>query len=98
VASQAVLGPTDVAQGYATWRSALGAGAGQAADWLAWRRAMWLWSVTWCAEWQARDAAGGGAVDALSRHVRGRVEHYLDPLTVNRVADGFDALTRLLRA
>jgi len=100
LASHAVLAPAQVAQGYAVWRAALGSAAGHPDDWLAWRQAMWLWSVTWCAQWLAGPADGnlGAAGDALFSHVHERVLHYLDPQTVHDVADGFDALARLLRA
>jgi thiamine kinase-like enzyme len=61
------------------------------------RRAMWLWSVTWCAKWRAlsnaaaRDAADGEdwsrdhSDAALVRHVRGRVDTYLSAPVVEAV-------------
>ncbi len=68
------------------------------------RQAMWLWSMTWCAKWRAasvrspvRDGEDWSAQHsdpALVAHVRDRVDHYLDPHTVQRVLDGFDALRR----
>jgi hypothetical protein len=72
------------------------------------RRAMWLWSVTWCAKWRATSGAaarGGGegedwstqrSSDALVAHVRERTAHYLAPATVQSVLQGFDALDGLL--
>lgn len=68
------------------------------------RRAMWLWSVTWCAKWHAtsgrppvadgEDWSQQRSDPALVAHVRDRVDHYLDPATVQRVREGFDALQR----
>ena len=73
---------------------------------------MWLWSVTWCAQWRvlsgrpSRDAArakgsaedwsGDNSAAALIAHVRGRVDHYLDPGIVARVrADWADPASPL---
>ncbi|WP_168011813.1 phosphotransferase [Halomonas salinarum] len=68
------------------------------------RRAMWLWSVTWCAKWQveqqrARDASARGedwsadlSDPALIAHVADRVEHYLSPSTVAHVRHEWQAL------
>ena len=68
------------------------------------RRAMWLWSVTWCAKWRvlsgaAPSASGDGedwaaanSADQLSRHVRGRVDHYLSADIIERVTREFDEL------
>ncbi|MDR9393723.1 MAG: hypothetical protein RI571_05280 [Roseovarius sp.] len=81
---------------------------------LAWilplRRAMWLWSMTWCAKWRVlsdRDPASAtGGEDwaaqnseiALIKHVRGRVDHYLEPGTAAHVDAEFDELAdRLLQ-
>lgn len=74
---------------------------------LAWllplRRAMWLWSITWCAKWRVRsgqapatssdgeDWAAAHSTDALTAHVRDRVDHYLDRATVERITAEFDA-------
>jgi aminoglycoside phosphotransferase (APT) family kinase protein len=72
------------------------------------RRAMWLWSVTWCAKWRALSSrpphdAGAGedwssalSDDALVAHVRDRVDHYLSPEIVGAVCDETDALERAL--
>jgi|TARA_B100000700_G_scaffold11799_1_gene12011 thiamine kinase-like enzyme len=68
------------------------------------RRAMWLWSVTWCAKWQveqqrARDASAAGedwsselSDPALIAHVADRVEHYLSPSVIARVRHEWRAL------
>ena len=79
------------------------------------RRMMWLWSVTWCAKWRVRSRAAALAGDrtgrstedwsaelsdpALVAHVAGRVNHYLDPATIERVRRDWrsdSALTDLL--
>jgi len=79
------------------------------------RRMMWLWSVTWCAKWRVRsreaalqgDRTGRSTEDwsaelsdpALVAHVAGRVDHYLDPATIERVREDWrtdNALTGLL--
>jgi hypothetical protein len=65
------------------------------------RRAMALWSITWCAKWRALSAASPRAAgdhsdsgedwsvamsqDALVAHVRDRVEHYLSPQAMKKV-------------
>ena len=68
------------------------------------RRAMWLWSVTWCAKWQveqqrARDDSAAGedwsselSDPALIAHVADRVEHYLSPDVIARVRHEWRAL------
>jgi hypothetical protein len=108
--SRTVLGTTDIALAYADWERAVGAAAGQLArPWhMPLRRAMWLWSVTWCAKWRATSGAAaraGGAgedwstqrsSDALVAHVHERTAHYLTPATVQSVIHGFDALEALL--
>ena len=104
--SHAVLHLADVVSAYATWGAAVGAQAARAAQ--AWhvplRRAMWLWSITWCAKWRAvsGDAAHASADGedwstehsdgALVAHVRGRVDHYLSAAVVAQVLGEFDAL------
>jgi hypothetical protein len=68
------------------------------------RRAMWLWSVTWCAKWRAlssrspsRAASGEDwssqlSDQALIAHVRDRVDHYLSPAVVALACTQADAL------
>ncbi len=63
------------------------------------RALMWLWSVTWCAKWRVlsdRRSTGSGdgedwsrdnSSDALVDHVRGRVDHYLEPAVMERCRD-----------
>ena len=79
------------------------------------RRMMWLWSVTWCAKWRVKsqessltgDRAGRSTEDwstelsdpGLVAHVAGRVNHYLDPATIELVRRDWrtdNALTGLL--
>lgn len=101
--SRAVLTLEEVAAFYRQWRSTAGL-AGDTLSLLACRRAMWLWSLTWCAKWRAqhrreRDAAAGGedwsaelSDDALVAHVRERVDHYLSPEVIARVKHELDDL------
>ncbi len=108
--SHTVLSTAEVAQAYAAWARAVGSVAAQAArPWqVPLRRAMWLWSVTWCAKWRATSGAAARAggegedwsaqrsSDALVAHVRERTAHYLTAVTVQAVLQGFDALDALL--
>ena len=68
---RATLTPAEVAGAYAAWGSSLGP---RSREWLAWhlplRRAMWLWSVTWCAKW--RVVVGQPAADTRRRAKTGR--------------------------
>ncbi|MFP7833367.1 phosphotransferase [Marisediminicola sp. LYQ134] len=72
-------------------------------EWLApLRRAMWLWSVTWCAKWRVLSSASAASTPdgedwsaansdpAVTSHVRGRVDHYLDPAVIETIVAGFD--------
>jgi hypothetical protein len=108
--AQAVLSLSEVEQAYAWWEAQVGtANAAAARPWhVPLRRAMWLWSVTWCAKWRvisgAEQAATPDGEDwsaarsdpALVAHVRGRVDHYLSAPVVARVLAEFDALDRAL--
>ncbi|MDN6296599.1 MAG: aminoglycoside phosphotransferase family protein [Halomonas sp.] len=112
IESSATLTPRDVAEFYRHWRRTLGADTADAlADTetlLACRRAMWLWSLTWCAKWraqhlQARDASHQGedwsaelSDPALIAHVRDRVEHYLSLPAIDFVEDELDYLDEVL--
>lgn len=109
VASRATLTAAEVASAYAAWAAALG---GPATPWLDWqmplRRAMWLWSVTWCIKWRVASRLPAPAVDrgedwstensarVLVEHVRERVDHYLSPAGVARVLAEFNTLQNLL--
>lgn len=105
-ASRAVLDVERVAAFQADWRRALGPAAAGHPDaaLLACRRAMWLWSLTWCAKWRGahrRDTDPGRRGEdwsaelsdsALIEHVRDRVDHYLSPPTLRRVMAELDAI------
>jgi hypothetical protein len=72
------------------------------------RRAMWLWSVTWCAKWRVlsaeRGRPSGDGEDwsaersdaSLVDHVRERVDHYLSAAVVERVVQELASLERVL--
>jgi thiamine kinase-like enzyme len=110
IESQTILNNAEIAQAYSAWeRTAGSAVADVARPWhVPLRRAMWLWSVTWCAKWRATSGAAARAdgegedwstqrsSDALAEHVRKRTAHYLAPATVRNVLQGFDALEALL--
>lgn len=105
-----VLSTDEVAGFYRRWDDRVGPTLAQTASgWhLPLRRAMWLWSLTWCAKWRvlSRQAARGGgdgedwsaqrSEDRLVAHVRERVDHYLDPNLVHRVHRGLDELAEAL--
>ncbi len=104
--SSTVLSPSDVLQTYRSWSSHVDeALAVDAQRWhLPLRRAMWLWSVTWCAKWRVTSAAQAAQqsdgedwsaqnIDApLAAHVRERVAHYVSEAGVRWVSEEFDAL------
>ncbi len=109
--SHAVLSHAQVLAAYAAWAQAVGPATASAAQ--AWhaplRRAMWLWSISWCAQWRALSAAPAGGAnagqdwsgelssDALTLHVRERVDHYLSAETVHAVCDGLDGFEEAMR-
>ncbi len=106
IETRAELTPGQVRGAYATWADAVGPRvAGPAQAWhVPLRRAMWLWSVTWCAKWRVLSAADAPADDlgedwsaghsdaALVAHVRNRVDHYLSAEVVARMREEFDML------
>jgi hypothetical protein len=106
VDSHTVLSPSEVLAVYNAWGSQVDeALASDAQAWhLPLRRAMWLWSITWCAKWRvASRAAAAKAQDgedwsaqnldaALASHVRERVDHYLSSTGVEWVLAEFEAL------
>jgi len=110
VASHAVLSPDQVAEACHHWLACLpGAERAPLAPWiLPMRRAMWLWSMTWCAKWRVlseaeakatrdgEDWAAAKSEAALIAHVKGRVDHYLDPETAARMDEDFAHLAKLL--
>jgi thiamine kinase-like enzyme len=110
VTTYAVLEPDHIARACHLWLEGLPEDLrGTVAPWiLPMRRAMWLWSMTWCAKWRTLSAqearAGGDGEDwavqksetALIDHVRGRVDHYLDPETAERLDSEFALLADIL--
>jgi thiamine kinase-like enzyme len=106
VDAHTVLSPDQVLETYRVWQNHVDeALADDAQRWhLPLRRAMWLWSITWCAKWRvasraaaAQDAGGedwsAQNIDAaLASHVRERVDHYLSSEGVEWVMDEFAAL------
>jgi len=110
VASHAVLSPHEVAQACHDWLAHLPEAerAAQQSWLLPMRRAMWLWSMTWCAKWrvlsdadaqagpEGEDWASGKSEAALIAHVKGRVDHYLDPGTASRIDREFGLLADLV--
>lgn len=105
--SRAELTPDQVAAFYRHWLAATGL-VGEVETLLACRRAMWLWSLTWCAKWRAshrreQDAQRRGedwsaalSDDALIAHVRERVDHYLSVAAIEHVSGEHRELQRLL--
>lgn len=108
-ASSAALSVDEVAGAYADWSREIGPSAAAWNDWhLPLRRAMWLWSITWCAKWRvastaerAITAAGEDwstqlSEPALVAHVRDRVDHYLSAAIVEQVLGEMDILERAM--
>jgi thiamine kinase-like enzyme len=112
VATHAVLDLPEVLGFYRAWNETVGEDVARGASvWqLPLRRAMWLWSVTWCAKWRVLSPADTGASadgedwsgersePALVQHVRERVDHYLSASVVQRVLAEFDALEDAMQA
>jgi hypothetical protein len=112
VDSHTVLSPSEVLAAYSAWGKQVDDAL--AADAQAWhlplRRAMWLWSITWCAKWRvASRAAAAKAQDgedwsaqnldaALASHVRERVDHYLSSTGVEWVLVEFETLAHRMHA
>ncbi len=110
VATHAVLTPEQVAEACHHWLDCLpGPERAALAPWtLPMRRAMWLWSMTWCAKWRVLSEAEAKATQdgedwaadkseaALIAHVRGRVDHYLAPATAARMDQDFARLANTL--
>ncbi|HEY1230969.1 MAG TPA: hypothetical protein VGF26_26995 [Ramlibacter sp.] len=106
VDASAVLRLREVIDFYRRWELAVGAGIAVAAGpWhVPLRRAMWLWSITWCCQWRAvshcpPQPPGAGqdwSVDNsdadLVAHVRERVDHYLSLAVIERVRQELHAL------
>lgn len=104
----AVLSTGDLRHAYSQWAQAAGPALADAAR--PWHgplaHAMWLWSLSWCAQWMAlsrrapRTDAGGEdwsqahSDAALVAHVRERVLHYLSPRGLALAQKGIDAVSR----
>lgn len=98
-----------VAQAYQVWLSAMGeAGAVYKKALVPLREAMWLWSMTWCAQWlsesdqnakikpSGQDWSTQHSDAALIAHVRARVQDFLAPRSVQRVQHEFEQLRQIL--
>jgi len=110
VASHAILDPEETAAACHQWLDLLPPGDHAAlAPWIVpLRRAMWLWSMTWCAKWRVlsgeraksepkgEDWAADNSEATLIEHVRGRVDHYLDSDTADHIDKEFSVLADLL--
>ena len=112
LASHAVLSLDQVRDVYRRWEVAVGSATAQAAR--AWhlplRRAMWLWSITWCAKWRVLSSQTAQANPhgedwsqersdaALVAHVRDRVDHYLSSAVVALVLTEFAQLELALQS
>ncbi|WP_372611248.1 aminoglycoside phosphotransferase family protein [Halomonas sp.] len=105
--SHAELTADEVVDFYRHWQATMGI-HGETATLLSCRRAMWLWSLTWCAKWRAshrrehdRQARGEDwsaelSDDALVAHVRDRVDHYLSTAIIEHVQREFRTLEKAL--
>ncbi|MBC7732617.1 MAG: hypothetical protein H7306_12060 [Bacteriovorax sp.] len=104
-----VLGVDEVARACVDWSPEMGPSAVAWNDWhLPLRRAMWRWSITGCAKWRVASRAASAATvagedwstdlsePALVAHMRGRVDHDLNLLIVERVLHAMAALRQTL--
>ena len=104
-----VLGVDAVARACVDWSREMGPSVVAWNDWhLPLRRAMWLWSITWCAKWRVASRAASAATvagedwstdlsePALVAPMRGRVDHDLSAPTVERMLDEMAALGQTL--
>ncbi len=105
-----VLSPQEVVATYQAWGQHVDPTLAQ--DALAWhlplRRAMWLWSFTWCAKWRVTSPAAAALTQdgedwsdenldpTLAKHVRERVDHYLSADGVGIVMAEFAQLSELM--
>jgi len=108
VDTRASLKVPELLEFYAAWSAAAGSLSAGAQVWhLPLRRAMWLWSISWCVKWRAlsglpataiadgEDWASEASDAALIAHVRERVDHYLSPDVVGQVLEEFNALEKV---
>ncbi|MCW4152147.1 aminoglycoside phosphotransferase family protein [Halomonas sp. 18H] len=109
--SYAVLDTHQVADLYHNWWHPHRAHQDSAMDTrglIATRRAMWLWSVTWCAKWLALNQTGPDAMTKgedwsaslseapLIAHVAERARHYLAEPTIAHVSEANQQLAQVL--
>lgn len=103
--SRAVLDCDTILDAYAAWEQAMGAAGRAHRAWhLPLRRAMWLWSITWCAKWQVTSGAPPLRIargqdwsqqhnsDVLNAHVQDRVADYLSAPVVEAMVAEFRTL------
>lgn len=95
------LSPTQVTDSYRGWSEAFDGEPDEGWQ-LPLRRAMWLWSVTWCAKWRVlsdrepsrgvdgEDWAAARSATTVTDHVRSRVDDYLDAAVIDRITAEFD--------
>lgn len=110
VAVRTALTPREVTGFYAAWERAMDGKLVEASrPWhVPLRRAMWLWSLTWCCKWRAlsgrpprrpeqgEDWSAANSEPGLVLHVRERVDHYLSPRAVALVREELQRLPRML--
>jgi hypothetical protein len=112
LASQTVLDDAQVLRASQAWLDGLaghGLDVGLERSWIApLRRAMWLWSVTWCAQWRVQSVLSRRGADgqdwstelsdaALVAHVQNRVDHYLETSVIDMICAQADRLAEALR-
>lgn len=113
IASHAILTPEQVADAYRHWCQRMMATSAEPAlhdtrTLLQARRAMWLWSLSWCARWlslnhessdethHGEDWSGELSEDQLIAHVRERANHYLTERCIRGVIEEWQHLARAL--
>jgi len=108
--SFAILQPEEVLLTYKKWTQRVDSElALNTQQWhLPLRRAMWLWSITWCAKWRVlsdnesatnhdgEDWSDQNVDPQLAIHVRERVDHYLSEKGVAWVNAEFKVLQRCM--
>lgn len=107
-AASMALSVSQVADFYASWEQAVPpAMAAASRPWqVPLRRAMWLWSLSWCCKWRAlsdrpprtpqagEDWSAQNSEPSLVEHVRERVTHYLSAPVIRRVQHELRELER----
>jgi thiamine kinase-like enzyme len=113
--TSAMLSVPQVADFYSTWSESVNlesqpkSNASNDQQWFGvLRRAMWLWSISWCLKWQAvsanpttlvtqagEDWSESRSDPALIEHVRERVSHYLSPAAIAFVENEANELEKI---